>query len=238
MRRILLGLFMGLAALATYSQTFTNSNHIIYTSTIVTNSQTNIIISFTPCVQTTDVAHVWWEEGKYDSNTVAKLVAQDQKSLEWNRKRVAEIGTNNVTIKWITPKFTWDMTNRVWWMKAHVDMTNAPVIKIKMWQEHGYVKVLWKEKLTDKKWSVVFDNSNRHFGIQELRIHMHPKSELTQKILNSNGGFFKGIHDSHIYEIDMSEFFPKPKVEKVTLIQKIKNLFAKPPSQEPPPIPK
>lgn len=169
--------------------------------------------------------HCWWETGNYTSNIVARLRQDDINSSNHWQRVIDQHGSTPWLIEHQKPKYSHITTNTVHWMKAHApEYTNTtPYIEIKAWHRWGWMNIYWKERLTDPKWETVCYVHDQHWGVNLYRIYMHPKSELTQRMLNSKTGFFSqncgtytinGVLQKYqmgkIYSFDMSNFFPKP----------------------------
>lgn len=206
----------------------TGSTFGIYIETIPTGSNTiTAIIHFR--AETTEF-NSYWETGNYTSNIVARLVAEDERRVARNLTRVDTNNLNSTTVKWITRKYTWSMTNSVHWMKAHAATTNDPYIVANLWHEWGYVNLYWKEKLTDPKWECIRQGTHRFDPrvYNRVTIYMHPESSITKRMMKAKTGFFcqsangpytRTYHNGEphirerLFSVDLSNFFPKPVIE-------------------------
>lgn len=247
-----------------------------YENVVDTNGATNVVIYLR--AEHTEF-HCYWEEGKYSSNIVARLVSEDQARIASYKARIyastnnvlsIENGVTNYTHsphygvrdlskeswyqKRLIPKYDWSMTNRVHWMKAHPATTNDPYIVVNTWHEWGYVNLYWKEKLTDPKWERIIWGKTRHDPRLPCRtkIHMHPESSITKRMLKAKTGFFcqspsgpythkssqwtdkTHVHEK-LYSVDLSNFFPEPIVETIPSRSVLGIAVAK--SSGPPPLP-
>jgi hypothetical protein len=226
----------------------------IYTTEEVTDEgKTNLVIHL---YDTTTEFNVYWETGNYTSNIVARLVKEDIASVAHNLTRVDTNNLNRTTERWITRKYFWSMTNRVHWLKSHVSTTNDPYIVATLWHEWGYANLYWSESLTEPNWIQVVDGHNR-FDPRvacKVKIHMHPDSEATKKMLTAKTGFFcqnRGgpyvfvdnsygrnstrVHEK-LFKVDMSNFFPEPEPPDIVPSRAMMGLDPVV-SSSPPPVP-
>jgi hypothetical protein len=97
------------------------------------------------------------------------------------------------------------------WMKAHTTTASAPLVELVAWSEHGWIRFEWCDSLGGE-WMPVAKSHHQHHGKNTYQIYMHPMSEVTQRMLESEAGFFRiGTHwNNKIYSVDMSEVFPAP----------------------------
>jgi len=181
--------------------------------------------------------HPYWETGNYTSNSVAGLMSGQEQSLIWNEARVARVGTNSTTRKWLTPKYSWDMTNRVHWMRAHTT-TNAPAFHIKAGSQYGWLSLEWSASLTEPSWFSLNHNHKQYpYVLEEVveaatngvrlfthtaptfKVYMHPESDVTKRMLEAKSGFFRQRTrwNNQIYWVDMTGFFPEPEIPPTPL---------------------
>lgn len=174
---------------------------------------------------TVDVLNVWWETGNYSPEIVDMLHAEDEAQYERWYDEYVNTPTNDVLRReWLYRQMQPDhaniTTNTVHWMKAHPASIDDPYILVTAWQRYGWFHLYWRKNM-NSPWIRVAELSNQNMGIVEYRIHMHPKSEATLAILESNCGYFaqnpqnlsivssydrRDGADEHIYRVDLSNF--------------------------------
>jgi hypothetical protein len=225
-----------------------------YENVVDTNGMTNIVIHLRE--EHTEL-HCYWETGNYSSNIVARLRAEDAQRIVRTDRLIAD-GRFSSNDTWIvkqrTPRYNHITTNTVHWSRAHPATTNDPYIVINTWHEWGYVNLYWKEKLTDTKWERIIWGKTRHDPRVPCRtkIHMHPESSITKRMLKAKTGFFcqspsgpythkssqwtdkTHVHEK-LYSVDLSNFFPEPIVETIPSRSVLGIAVAK--SSGPPPLP-
>ena len=152
--------------------------------------------------------HPYWETSNYESNIVARLVTNDQRRIEHWQATIDRVGTNPWLEERLIPRYTWDMTNRVHWTRAHTT-TNAPSFKFTGYAHRGRIHLEWCESLGDE-WNRVASPQGQLRGTNVFRVYMHPDSDLTKRMLQSEHGFFrlKTEWDTKMLSIDMRGFFP------------------------------
>jgi len=222
----------------------------IYTEEVVTtNGTTNTVIHF---IEDLTEFHCYWETGTYSSNSVAKFSAEDERRYEIYAERMERNGTNDWCLKQQQPRYSHITTNTVHWMKAHPATTNDLYIIAYTWHEWGYVNLYWKENLTDPTWERIIWGKQRHDPrvYARTKIHMHPESSITKRMLKAKTGFFcqsvKGpytftsqrgtdsVHEN-LYKVDLSNFLPEP--EPLDVIPNRGDLGIDPVVSNPPPVP-
>jgi hypothetical protein len=225
----------------------------IYTETVVTtNGTTNLVVHLR--ADHTEF-NVYWETGNYTSNIVARLRAEDAQRIVRTDRLIAS-GRFSSNDTWIVkqraPKHNHITTNTVHWMRAHPATTNDPYIVVNTWHEWGYVNLYWKEKLTDPKWERIVWGKKRHDPriYARTKIHMHPESSITKRMLKAKTGFFcqsqggtytyvgqwrktPHIHEK-LYSVDLSNFFPKPDTVPSRALMMMEPVKM---SSSPPPVP-
>lgn len=141
--------------------------------------------------------HPYWETGNYTQDIVDRLRAEDEdRAIRWDGTR--------------EPKYDHITTNTVHWMQAHTT-TNAPSFTFDAWAEYGWVSLEWCDELGGK-WEAVVDGRIGHYEYASFRVYMHPQSELTQRMLASDAGFFRLTNRwrHRILNLSMDGFFPEP----------------------------
>ncbi len=160
------------------------------------------------------LSHPWWETGNYTSNVVARFRAQDA----WRANRYGD-RTDAWGIKQAQPRYSGITTNTVHWMRAHNDMSEGtPYLTFTGWHRYGWIRLFWRESLTEGKWLNIASTSTQHYGVHNFKVYFHPKSKTTQKIINANTGFFRmsngfyttpwdktTLPTSRIFKIDVSK---------------------------------
>lgn len=174
---------------------------------------------------TVDVLNVWWETGNYSPEIVNRLHAEDEAQYDRWYTEYVNTPTNDVLRReWLyrqmQPDHSGITTNTVHWMKAHPASIEDPYIVVTAWQRYGWFNLFWRKDMSSP-WIQVVSLSEQHMGIVDYRIHMHPKSEATIAMLNSNEGYFaqniwdlsivssydrRYGEDDYIYRLDLSNF--------------------------------
>ena len=179
----------------------------------VVESCGSTIIHFGP-IREVNMYNAWWENGTYTPGIVARLRAEDANRIV-RTDGLIESGRFSSNDTWIVkqraPRYNHITTNTVHWMKPHPATTNDLCISFTAYERYGWINLYWKEKLSDTKWIRVRELSKQHRGLNTFNVYMHPKSEVTKKMLASDTGFFSMGKRGTIVKIDLSKFFIKPK---------------------------